>query len=309
MRLIVHGGMPKTGSTLLRQFLSANAETLANHGILYPTAGRHVKEGLGPRGHWAKRAAQHHAFFLSLIPSVELIQAKPYRPLHAATAFARMISEEVRERDPRCVLLSSEYLFYPEFDADALHRMVSLLGLDPIEIFLVLRRQDRWAASLYAQRVKGATRYTKSFEHHVAELEARGLLDYPTRIEVFERVFGSDNLHLCWYERLGADPVGALLARVKLKTWVERMAPARSNVRPSWAAVRALRVSNTVPGAGQSVRRIVTALDGSLAASRARTWLDAAWGPDPGFLETLRSRYAAGNAALSARFPAMGPPP
>jgi hypothetical protein len=306
VRLILHGGMPKTGTTALRHYLSRNADRLAPHGVLYPRAGRQVKRGRGG----GNRVAQHHAFFLSLIPDRALVQAKPYRPQHDAATYASMLRREIAAARPRVVLLSSEYLFYPEFDAAVLERVPALLGVERMELFLVLRRREDWAPSLYAQRVKGASRFTGSFARHVEELEARGILDYARRLRTLEAAVGRANLDVHRYERIRGDVLAPLLRLADVPRDVPATAAPGTNRRLSWTGVAALRRLNGLGTPAAPLRKLVAALDARVASPALRDRLDRPFTREIAPIrDALRQRYAAEDAALGERYPRLGPPP
>lgn len=130
LRLFLHIGHPKTGTTSIQSFLIENRDALLAQGILVPRTG-------------AEKGA-HHGFTDNFYST---------RRLDTRTARnEERLRAEVSRSGCHTVVLSSEG-FIQENPA----RLAGLLGADcdPFVIYYI-RRQDRIVESVYAQRVRSA---------------------------------------------------------------------------------------------------------------------------------------------------------
>ena len=93
MRLVLHIGRHKTGTTAIQAFLSSWYDGLCASRILYPLAGRRRAEGASAR-------IFHHDVFIPMLSPAAT------RPEHVQNALAR----EIEGADPRAIILSSEVL-------------------------------------------------------------------------------------------------------------------------------------------------------------------------------------------------------
>lgn len=166
MKLLIHAGTHKTGTTYLQHFFALNErELLERHGILYPKAGRHEFH------------PYHHPFFAALIK----------RESHADEILSAL-EREVADAKPDLVLMSSEYLSRDSLTQENLGTLRSALRSDPIFLFY-LRSQDEFALSRYAERIKqGILGYPQSI------WDCTELLDYQKFLGRFELVFGRDSI-------------------------------------------------------------------------------------------------------------------
>ncbi len=119
MKLLVHAGIHRTGTTSLQGFLADNRAALAKHGILYPGEARNHQQLC-----WA---------------------------LHRGDAGANTVRDlTVELPDARMMVLSAE-----DFCA---HRKTGwlreLAGMFDTDAVFYLRRQDHWMMSWYNQHVK-----------------------------------------------------------------------------------------------------------------------------------------------------------
>lgn len=125
-RLILHVGLPKTGSSSLQRWLDQNRANLRQQGINYPETGR---ETVDPK----------HQFIVTGLLT---------NGLHR---FQDVIAEN------RCptLLLSAEGLtnHLYDFDPEALSRFRELTCDWPVDIVAVVRERDAWVKSYYKQAV------------------------------------------------------------------------------------------------------------------------------------------------------------
>jgi hypothetical protein len=147
MRAVFHIGIPKTGTTTLQNSLHGARDTLARHGILYPS--------LLPFGH-----LNHHPLILSVLPPEKLprqfrFRSQAQRERLAADA-VESVSQQIAAAGARDLLLSSEY-FSREFTEPELARIRDLLarfGVTELAFAVYLRRPSAHYLSLLTQSLR-----------------------------------------------------------------------------------------------------------------------------------------------------------
>ncbi|MEL6365853.1 MAG: hypothetical protein AAFR11_13545 [Pseudomonadota bacterium] len=253
MRLVLHIGATKTGSSAFQRHCAAEAPALREAGLLYPDV------GLAAGAHHLVAAAMHptarglhKAFFSSMDRSgPELLHQMAGEIIGAAD---RAGAEHI--------LLSSEYLWGRFSDVFYEEWIAAFHGLD-VEVVAIIRRQDEWAQSAYLQGVKNG------LAEPFADWWARRSAQPP---------FGAqfDEVLRPWAERLGADAVTvltyddvvergdavrALLAALEIDDLpLAAGAPRVVNPSPAAGVVELLRTTNasSLPDAAKAdIRRIV----------------------------------------------------
>lgn len=139
MRLWLHIGLPKTGTTFLQTTLLKNRAALLEQGILYPMA------GLVSAGH------------MLFAPGVLSEQRKQLSDVSRLLDRARpelwdALAEEVREANPNSVILSTEYFTEAE-NLIALKRLCDKVTAN-VAVIVYLRRQDDYVEAGWSQAVK-----------------------------------------------------------------------------------------------------------------------------------------------------------
>ncbi len=174
IRCHLHIGTPKTGSTALQRFLTANLVPLGKHDYLYP---RSILRGYG-----------HHdlAFFLS---GGYPPWATPREP--ELGTIERELGEELSSASPsnsqKKIVLSSEN-FYLLCAPEKLAATLARLGFPPdtVNVVVYVRRQDEAHLSWYNQAVKA--------QGHAGEIRPfieshRPLWDYAAHLDRWAKVF------------------------------------------------------------------------------------------------------------------------
>lgn len=134
--IILHAGMNKTGSTALQRFYFDNKEILLKQGFLYPETGL---EGIG-----------HHNLAWSLGVGRKLRDNKQD---NKAITYESLV-KECNSSSAENIIISSEYFCIAnEAQISEVKNLLSPVG--NVSIIFVLRRQDKWIESLYAEAVKG----------------------------------------------------------------------------------------------------------------------------------------------------------
>ncbi len=176
MRLWLHIGLPKTGTSFIQTVLVHNGASLLEQGFLYPGSGR--IEG----GH-------------ALLAFPLLSAARSDRPdvrAHVHLTGAHLwqdLADEVKEHQPASILLSSEYFSEVE-DLRGLKELLDSIA-DEIGIVVFLRRQDDLIEAGWNQEVKaGLTAAPLTFGGYAPYYDWKCFLDR------WSAVFGREHIHV-----------------------------------------------------------------------------------------------------------------
>jgi hypothetical protein len=206
MKLILHIGTPKTGTTAVQRFLYANRQPLAACGFHYATP---------PHG-------LEHANAIA--------NALNTGDTRAVRAFFAKHVDSARRRGAETILASAENFYAMNVLAsmqrrqlcpNALEREKGLIetmgALVPediavFEIVCYFRRPDRYAESLYNQHVKRGISFDGTFHEFFRIIEPA--LFYDKYMRLWSDVFGRNNCVVRLYDRVRADVVGDFVATV-----------------------------------------------------------------------------------------------
>lgn len=182
-KLLLHIGLPKTGTTFIQSNLLQHREQLLNRGLLYPLAGLH---GVG------------HAAFAREFIEENLKQRFAQENIFNAPSDPYRIRDDIlyeigrSEIEVQRIVISSEA--FTNCDALGTRRLHELLSeYFTISILLFLRRQDHYAESCRAQayRVHDTTMGP-------VKLVAPGspVLDFESILANWESAFGKQNIRV-----------------------------------------------------------------------------------------------------------------
>lgn len=148
MKLILHIGTEKTGSTSIQQALAADREALAARGILYPRL-------FGRPNHTQLAIAAADPNPNNVQQLVELQRQGVDHPGYQAR-LAECLREEKASGRFDQMIVSSEHFHSRLTKPDAIQRLFHILGIAPQDtrIVVYLRRQDRLAVSHYSTKLK-----------------------------------------------------------------------------------------------------------------------------------------------------------
>ncbi|MCB5200640.1 glycosyltransferase [Loktanella sp. TSTF-M6] len=181
IRLIIHIGATKTGSTALQHLMDDNRPALLRAGIWYPETGL-LRQIDRP----SKQAG--HARFMA--------EAR-----RGGTALRRHILSGLAAMGDRIhtVILSSE-AFFLEPDSTALARHFPDFD---VEMIVYLRRQDEWANAQYAEFVAGGaiSREALPFADWLSKPATQTLLDYDGLLRRWKACLPQSALHVRRYDR------------------------------------------------------------------------------------------------------------
>lgn len=231
--LVLHIGLPKTGTTFLQhRVFAASTELQFVHRTLAP-----------------QRAELCFAL-RRLARSIPLLL--PFRREQALSQL-----EAINPEDPRPLLVSDENIcmdvrsFWrggrpdPIELADRLARLAQAVAdrFDPVRVLIGVRGQDQWLASRYAESSRVLTGFTQAdFERRVRALCTARLqgparwLDYDTVTRAFAARLGEENVRLVSLEQLAAAPQRTTKELGKFVGGVALRSAAARNRRNSLAA-------------------------------------------------------------------------
>lgn len=197
-RVILHVGTPKTGSSSLQEFLENNRFRLADQGIWYPVYGASRERGMR-----RNRTSGHLGLIRNLINN-------PGNDFHE-----RRIAAEIASfgKPIHTVILSSEnilsHVLFPENgtgltpEGDPIGQIVKALGLEQVEVAMVLRRQDNWFQSYYRELLSNPyNQFLASPMTFFKNLEMRGLFDYDKLISHIAAMPWVSRLHVSGFAQM-----------------------------------------------------------------------------------------------------------
>lgn len=178
----LHIGLPKTGTSTVQAAIQELRPLLASKGYWTP-------EGI----------VTHHRFAIGAVDENDPRRKLAHFQRVLAKGDAAVFGEfEQAFREGKNILISSEYL--ASCDAKAVARLLARLGVPPAEVrvIVVLRRQDRFIASIFNQEVKrtGRTRPLAWSRDHAAGW------DWHRRLAPWAEEFGEQAIRVLVYERL-----------------------------------------------------------------------------------------------------------
>ena len=154
LKVILHAGTPKTGTSSLQLFLHRNREALLDRGILYPAIG--VEALPKPKHQWMIQGliADDPSLFTSTVERA-LNEARP---------------------DTRTLILSSEGLFHHwwDFPAPGREALAALARRLPVSLWVFFREPLGFVSSNYVQMLKNPKRYVPCYGR---DLSVEDMLD------------------------------------------------------------------------------------------------------------------------------------
>ncbi|WP_162901384.1 histidine kinase [Breoghania sp. L-A4] len=189
MKVIIHIGATKTGSSALQHYLHKNSSRLAQDGVCYPNV------GIASGAQHLIAAALHPSAFR--MHSNDLPDPLPERLVRFRGMMTQALAA-ARSTNAHTLLLSSEYLWGEFPDSFFASWMESLAGCD-VSIYAVLRRPDQWLQSSYLQALKSGQ--DRDFGPWLdAILESSRGANYASVLKGWKTGIGDGEIHLCSYE-------------------------------------------------------------------------------------------------------------
>ena len=261
MKVYLHIGMSKAGSTAIQQCLVRSMPALREAGVCFAKAGR-------------SRGAHYGV--------LRALKKGAGRDEIAAAL------DEAQQADAHTLVLSAEgFWMLPD---PAVQTIADALAGHEVEVVLYLRRPDSYLASSYRQRIKKKRGQTGE-QAYVSEPHVH--LRYDQVLARWERPF---RLRVRAYEAVRSDLVGDFAAALELDGVLDCPAQERANVTPTDGSLRLMRFANrAIPSyaVGMAVNRRL------LAWNRLFGWMPPL--DDAPLLARARAEAAAWNAEVMAR--------
>lgn len=187
MKLWIHIGLHKTGTTFLQRYFASHGDWIQEQGILFPKTGL-----LFPANAINAHSFRGHSKFVSASTN----DSNP--------EWANLVASLRREIDTACadtVLLSSETFSAPRH-IEACSRVIdALIGpSDSVRVLVYLRRQDFWLDSFYRAILSWKARRDTCDIGEFFQAERSGWLDYFSRLRAWTEKVGEDNLIIRSYD-------------------------------------------------------------------------------------------------------------
>ncbi len=193
-RIVLHAGLPKTGSSALQVAFVRNRDELESAGVHYPLA---ASDKDAERGRVTTGNAGAIRSFLYLPHVREIDEA------------AAQVDSALQHGSPT-TLISSEILYFTRRE-----RLPQLLDHveergASLEVAVYVRNIIPWVVSFHSQRIK-RHRFVGTLGDFLDEFE-RELVRIRQRLELFVNVLGPDRVHVMHFESHRSDLVGTFLA-------------------------------------------------------------------------------------------------
>ena len=261
MKLILHIGTHKTGTTALQQFLHSNRGALTDLGIHYAT----------PRHGLQDANVVANALNVGHIRSVRKFLSAHTRLAGQRNAHSIVVSSENFYAMSVLDAMQRRQVFRdaPEADRALIETLKTLVpeNIMAIQIICYFRRPDRYAESLYSQHVKRGIIFDGTFQEFLPIIEPA--LRYRKHMQAWSEAFGRDNCTVRQYESVGGDIVTDFLRNVMDIVDVEQFIQPQShaNERLSRDALEFKRLRNKAarPNERDIERTILRVVDEELA--------------------------------------------
>lgn len=199
MKLLLHIGTQKTGTTALQEALFDNPAPLNEFGFHYAPFGRSNKAG----------ELAHVYLRRDADPTIHDFLDNQARAARQAGAHTVVVSAEAFYAIELRKALWARRTLHDPIGAD--HQLISRLfsripeSIDNVEVVCYFRRPDRYAESFFNQHVKGDHAFAGSFDSYLRLLSPA--LRYHSYMERWAEVFGNDRCTVRTYEGAHGDIV------------------------------------------------------------------------------------------------------
>lgn len=194
MKIILHIGMPKTGTSSIQRFCRDNRAGLAAQGFWYPhtpadASGNHVK---------LAAYAQNDDRPTPLRKDLGL--TSPQALKHFRREFLQKMAAEVRGHEQKTLIMSNEHCSLLRHEKEV-KRLASLLRAfsDDVKILVYVRRQVDLYVALHTTRV---VRGESSFDLNITpDVKDRWDFNYLKQLDRWAKYFGPENIIVRPFER------------------------------------------------------------------------------------------------------------
>jgi len=298
--LILHIGLPKTGSSSIQRVLSGERAALQAQGVYYPYSPGLLHHGLLP------------AALVNDPQALSLFNPGTWEGAPAGIRLERFAAEWQAEMAAlpdwaTCCIVSSEMIASLLRGADELARLAAWLRphFDPIRVVVYLRRQDQQSASAYSQLLRAGLPRPPGLppggpSHH-------WMLDYANLLDRFAAEFGEAAIRPRIFERarlLHGDVVDDFLHVAGIELAIGKQSPHRA-VNTSLSVegqALLLKLGQRMAARASSTAWRSTAAWQQLSESVSAALPGPGWQPPRVAARDFVAQFAAGNERLRRRF-------
>ena len=224
-------------------------------GVLYPRAGRDRN---------GEVTSLHHHLVLSLLGESKI----------PASYHVSGLKKEISEARPHTIVLSSEVLSREYLSSQVFRDLQAMFPNAKREWIIFLRRQDKLAASRYAEMIKvGILKWPDGIRSVILPY----YLDHRLRLERLRYAVKSDRILAISFEDVQPNVVDGFLRNCKLPSVLQPNTSRRLNESYPWGVLHMLRLANALPPrVGSLARRGILSLGLRLARTQLRALVN--WG-------------------------------
>lgn len=191
MKVTIHVGLDKTGTTAIQKWFMQNAGVVfKENAVRYPAVGRK----------WG-----HHILVANYCGFGLPSDIRRLSEHHDTMAEIETFYKELQGRD---VFLSTEHFSYGISQAAGQKLKTLFAPSHDVRIFLVLRLIPAWLRSKYSESVKWG--YRGSFEDYVSNL-SKGMAGFAGIINFWRETFGDEQVVVKLYDVIKTDLIGETL--------------------------------------------------------------------------------------------------
>jgi len=206
MKLILHIGTQKTGTTALQQSLFANRESLAACGFHYATPPHGLKDANVVANALNVGENQIVREFLTTQTDLGYRRGAHTLIISSENFYAMSVLAAMQRREVFAKAMERDHALI-----DTLRSLIPP-GIDTPQIVCYFRRPDRYAESLYSQHVKRGIIFDGTFEEFFPII--RPALFYDKHMRAWSDAFEESNCTVRLYEPVKADVVSDFLREV-----------------------------------------------------------------------------------------------
>ena len=218
MKLYLHIGSHKAGSTSIQAFLEDNQAALTERGY-------YIDDDLTFRDHWQLAAwagyPDNADYFINTLQAFHDNALKQFIDQFEVTLLQKL---EDAKKDGRfhSMVISSESLYSQCLNERAIARLAATLTphFSSVSVLFYFRDQVAMAKSVYAQLIHGPAMGKQSYPDFVDTVQAESEFDYAYQLDTWAAYFGDDNIHIA---EIGRKP-GALKGEGLIHHFVSSLA-------------------------------------------------------------------------------------
>lgn len=303
MKIILHIGQSKTGTSALQSALSRHRSTLAGHGILYPDC-------------FLKNVPIHMVNHNSFANALNEFSFYPHL---SADQYWEQFMNQYQSGDYNCLLLSGESFYggrpHPWEDtssgayyAQQENKLLKLKSyVQDLEIIVIayLRPQEKWLESAIPHII----RYAGTMGQKVYESDKQVMnildpfLDYNHVIDLWDKIISPQKIELCEYNRQNfpeKDIVSDFLNRIGVSNKNFQKEHSADNVHDSWSwefieVKKKLNLKKKSRISEDTIIHIINRLDTKFGSKRK-------YRISSELIDFCKQKYAQGNKELSDKY-------